>query len=290
MLQHEPIEQEAQALKFHPVNEVDDQDLRPILKNLESQDTVIRATAEAKVTAYIRRNVRTIEMCRQLRRGLALLNLIVVGSMLWHRLVLGMHIDDITLFVQMEWSVLYFAGIGVAHNAGNRLALINSVRAIPPLLDVIAAGGFTYSSPLHVALLRLIPLLTASDYDLIDSRQRIYLLRLLRMRVPWFMPGRSWFNNLKIAILKALEQVGDENAIPVVQHLAANSKNVKVRNAAIECLPFLQQKSLQVTPGRTLLRAAAQSEVEATLLRAANENQDQPSIELLRAAADRPAT
>ena len=67
-------------------------------------------------------------------------------------------------------------------------------------------------------------------------------------------------------ILKALEQVGDENAMPYVEKLAAASSDGRVLEAARSCLDYLFQTRIKNNVGRILLRPflADQSALELT--------------------------
>jgi hypothetical protein len=91
------------------------------------------------------------------------------------------------------------------------------------------------------------------------------------------------------AALKALQQVGDEKSLPIVEMLsrgdgmAAYYPGLKVQ--AAETLPFLRQRVEQTRANQTLLRASAAEEAGAdTLLRAAmpTASADDPA-QLLRA-------
>jgi len=73
---------------------------------------------------------------------------------------------------------------------------------------------------------------------------------------------------LILAILKALEQIGDERAVERVERLARTAKSREVRQAAEECLPALRASASNVRLANTLLRPA-ESPPDATLLRPA---------------------
>ena len=93
---------------------------------------------------------------------------------------------------------------------------------------------------------------------------------------------------LRIAALKALEQVGDSTAIPIVERLAQikplTPGQAKVQQAAIECLPMLRANCGEVEAARTLLRASqADTARPDTLLRPATGAGQTDRNELLRA-------
>jgi hypothetical protein len=89
---------------------------------------------------------------------------------------------------------------------------------------------------------------------------------------------------LKIAALRALEQVGDETALPVVEKLAKSAGDTQVRFAAQECLPFLQQRADQVRVEQTLLRASGPGSSADVLLRPASNGAEAAPQQLLRAS------
>lgn len=84
-------------------------------------------------------------------------------------------------------------------------------------------------------------------------------------------------HQLCLRILRALEQVGGADAVPVVRQLAAKNSvcnpstprkrwKQEIRQAAQECLPFLEQRAEEERLARTLLRAADASATTPDLL------------------------
>ena len=95
--------------------------------------------------------------------------------------------------------------------------------------------------------------------------------------------------DLQIATLKALEQVGNASFIPDVERLANMNPRtpslLRVQGAAMECLPMLRANCGEVDAARTLLRAAhAEAARPDTLLRPANGAAQTASRDLLRGA------
>jgi hypothetical protein len=121
-------------------------------------------------------------------------------------------------------------------------------------------------------LTRLLPRLQASDAPLLNNTQRAILCRWLDR---WAMDKRDEKrNDFTIAILRALAQVGDAQAVPSVQRLATiqakTPAQVRVRDEAAACLPFLEVRADQQHARQTLLRAAtASAEPSEVLLRPA---------------------
>ena len=66
--------------------------------------------------------------------------------------------------------------------------------------------------------------------------------------------------DLILAVLKAFERVGDASALPSVERLATalgkTSAERRIREAALECLPFLRWRIEQMHATQTLLRSA----------------------------------
>lgn len=113
----------------------------------------------------------------------------------------------------------------------------------------------------------LLPQVKASDGALLNQHQRTVLLRYLKLQ------NVVRYEKLLIAILQALEQIGDESSIPAVELLAAsdpvNSAQVRVRDAAEHCLRFLPEVAAAKTASQTLLRASEPAEDRVSdLLRA----------------------
>jgi hypothetical protein len=96
-----------------------------------------------------------------------------------------------------------------------------------------------------------------------------------------------WDEELVIAVLKALEQVGDESSIRHVERLArirpVAQNQQRIQEAAQQCLSALLQSVESRSPGSTLLRASEGSSTEA-LLRPARSEPGAESENLLRPA------
>ena len=166
---------------------------------------------------------------------------------------------------------------------------VGGVQAVGPLVDLIAMPKAPRQlPPLCAALTELLPQMQASDAGLLTKKQRKTLNWLLTNGIDWGV-GPTAFLNLRLAILKAWEQIGDAAAIPTVAHLAsgrartADQKTLKA--AAQECLPLLQAHFGEVEATKTLLRASApENAAPETLLRPADFTPDAAPQQLLRAA------
>lgn len=111
------------------------------------------------------------------------------------------------------------------------------------------------------ALLNLLPRVRASDAAYIDAEGMAALIELLRVD----------YDALRLALLPALEQIGDERAIPMVMGVRDSPRvRLEVRQAAAECLPALENRVRLARESATLLRASSgvgPSEAAAQLLR-----------------------
>jgi hypothetical protein len=108
--------------------------------------------------------------------------------------------------------------------------------------------------PITAALSRMLRSVRADQNKLLTKEHRELLMALLTSPRPAV--------DLKCAILKAQEQIGDETALPVVESLR-ESRSHRVRTAAEECLPYLQQRIQQQQQARMLLRASDNSGLSA---------------------------
>ena len=170
--------------------------------------------------------------------------------------------------------------------AAQRLAAYDNVQGIGPLAEALEWPDPAIRATASRSLVRLLPLLNASDTGVLTSAQRGCLHRMLRM-------GNAQKHEALIrAILKALEQVGDEAAVPYVKQLASGYAKTRaqqrVQDCAKECLPFLEAGANQRLGSQTLLRAssatgAAQPDI---LLRPAAEATVSESTQLLRAGSE----
>ena len=147
------------------------------------------------------------------------------------------------------------------------LGLAGDPRAVGVLAVVVRDGDRTVRRAANGALLALLPRVRADHAAFITADQMNALLELGFRSQP----------GMQISVLKALEQVGDQRAIPMVENLVL-SPHHDVRAQARQCLPFLIER-------------ARRSEQRATLLRgAANPGREEAGKELLRAAATAPET
>ena len=202
-------------------------------------------------------------------------------------LFIALRIDQPVLFIAVV--LMGLIGINLKSEAEKRskaqqsatlkLTEWDDVRVVGPLAEELASPEQDIRFAAEMALISLLPRLRASDAYLLNTNQRHCLYYTLSgTRHIW----------LKIAILKALEQVGDSEAILYVERLAAGEGaaewSPEVRQAAIDCLPYLQERARHESSKQTLLRSADSTGATAkTLLRSANETSEINPEQLLRA-------
>ncbi len=168
--------------------------------------------------------------------------------------------------------------------AARELAKHNDIRGAGHLAEALEWPDPRLRKVAAVALIRLLPEMQASDASLLSADQRLCLYGKLNPRSIRSQP------QLVLAILKALEQVGDEAALPYVKKLAemdvGRGTELQVRVAALACLPFLEQRIQKQWATETLLRpSAAGGASSEILLRPAHQGGATDPSQLLRADA-----
>jgi hypothetical protein len=195
-----------------------------------------------------------------------------------------------TAFTAIAWHVctvpwrMYRALVGVLEHT-------NDLHLVGPAISMYVrpdSFGQTHIA-LGNALCRLLPQLRSDHASLLTSDQMQDLLKLLA--------AGNYSENASIAsrkaavmlqALKALEQIGDESAIPVVQNLTSTTlnQNIMVRQAAEQCLEYLRLNAGRQREMQTLLRASSSAAAAPdTLLRPASSNGETAPEQLLRPQA-----
>ena len=169
----------------------------------------------------------------------------------------------------------------------DEIGRLGGVQAIPALVAAMNTPfGEKKKQAIRDALAALLPQMKASDARLLTPALR-RTLNLWLTNAPVSSLLQRRYDPLFLAVLKALEQVGDSSAIPVVTRLAKmkgwTRRQKALKQAAIECLPMLQAHCGDVETARTLLRASQSENAGAnTLLRPASGSGTTDSAELLR--------
>lgn len=163
------------------------------------------------------------------------------------------------------------------------LAVLESAddpRFVGPALVMLASHGPNSHVKWSVtrALQRLLPGFRADQAKMLTAKQKKALL--VNLLEPYRYP------RLSVCLLRALEQIGDAEALPVVQKIAGSRTRQApdVVAAARECLPFLEIRVEQSRQAQTLLRPSDPGSACApdTLLRPAENADRTPPEQLLR--------
>ncbi len=216
----------------------------------------------------------SFRQCQQQARNITL---IVMGTMLPFGLIRfflgrvdGMILIAATALALVLWLVR--STPSRAHNSMIRLITgMKDPRSLGPILTLLMPDRVLGSTeqeypttphsdslkrPIVAACKSLLRTVRADHEVLLTREQMRFLLELLK--APYYGDV-----GLQLAILKALEQIGDETAVPIVAQIAETRqwRDVHtVRAAARECLPFLRLRAQQQQAAQTLLRASANSE------------------------------
>ncbi len=163
------------------------------------------------------------------------------------------------------------------------MAACKDMRVIGPLAEMWEFLNRRERLNATPVLADLLPRLRASDAALLNAQQRACLCSILTD------PARE-LAELRIAILNAFQQVGDSQALPVVEQLADGQAKTptqkRVREAAQACLPFLRLRAEQEQVSGMLLRAVnVPGMAPEVLLRQAAASEESAPQQLLRASS-----
>ncbi|HLK60849.1 MAG TPA: hypothetical protein VKU00_30070 [Chthonomonadaceae bacterium] len=269
--------------------------LEELLRDLNSRDPNVRQQAIQKartLSADELFHLVQLEAADNSRRsGIGIIP-ILVCSLIFAGGGLVAYIDDSP--IALLWCLFaLFTAIGlmflrsVPTRARTSLAAVFSevddARFVRILLDLLASGrndaqGTNY---LIRALTRQLPGMRTNHGSELSNNERKTLYTLLETRF-----GER---KLMLGILKALEQIGNPDAIPAVSGFLTRLRSKLTRpdpeliQAAEDCLLFLNQKYAQTKQSQTLLRPSdASAHAPETLLRAVTSSPTTPPEELLR--------
>jgi hypothetical protein len=171
-----------------------------------------------------------------------------------------------------------------AKSAIKQLNLVPDLQSLGSLIEALASLDMREGA--MKVLTTWLPQLHASDAPLLtEHHHRLLCQTLKRSGQTRFLFTRPTDRQFAIAVLKAFEQVGTSQAVPVVEYLSQKAADMEVRRAAEACLPFLQTRAEQEQNEQTLLRTST-SHVAATeeLLRPTyGQNNEVNPEQLLRA-------
>lgn len=171
-------------------------------------------------------------------------------------------------------------------NATALLAFVEDIRAVGPLIDGLTVASGTARQSIINALMRTLPKLRSTEAGILEPRHLKYFYSTLRVHDNW-EPGGERSVDIMLAVLAAVETVGDEKAIPVLRELTRigdwGRERKLVSQAAARSLDALRHRLDDEREGRYLLRPAADPVARESLLRAAGASESGDSDRLLRA-------
>ena len=155
------------------------------------------------------------------------------------------------------------------------------LRAMSPLCEALEWRSSAVQRVVRTTLPPLLSQLRATNGHMLTRMARASLYRQL------VISRAEHHARLLLAILRALEQVGDAQAVPYVERLAAaktrGEAQERVRDAALACLPYLHERFGHHAGRHTLLRASAVQEgMPHTLLRSVTDVNKLNAEQLLR--------
>ncbi len=161
----------------------------------------------------------------------------------------------------------------LAQSAIRALGHFNDKRPLPLLMDIALGPRPTPARMARTALLRLLPLLDASDCDHLAPRTRHQFEQALAKAEP----------GMTLALLNALEHVGFGQAAETVAVLAQEGATVDVRERATRLLPLLHERQRAEVACASLLRpTSAPTAIADELLRSTSLSSPFPQAQLLR--------
>jgi hypothetical protein len=164
-----------------------------------------------------------------------------------------------------------------------KITNIDDVRAVGALAEAMEIPDKGMLAQAQKALTRLLQRLEVGDAHLLNETQRKCLYRRLKIEYALHTP------DFMVALLEALEKIGDAGALPAVQELATctvtTASGKRVQAAARKCLPVLRLRVRTLETSSTLLRASSAEDTGgASLLRPVHGGDNTAPEELLRAA------
>ncbi len=172
------------------------------------------------------------------------------------------------------------------------LIRMGGVKAIGTIIDACSMNiPYKQVRALYTIVIPLLQQLKASDSYLLTRAHRHHLHAWLRAESQGVRVSEESLK-LKLAALKALEQIGNKDSIPVVQRLADMKPRTdlhrQLKEAALECLPYLEAR-LGIDSAKTTLLRGSTPEIspQDTLLRPATDKPSTHTDELLRPTDDK---
>ncbi len=191
-------------------------------------------------------------------------------------LLIGKYIDRLVPFI----IVFNIVALEMSHLNSSLIEVLEDVSEvvfIPHLVLLLSGNGYAFSrqvQQVQTTLTHIMLHLNREQADALTLSERQTLLKPLRQSLSADKRGKVLVGYV-VAMLKALEQIGDQREAGLVEQLAAipirTDTDRQIQQAAIECLPYLQIRAEEQRLQTTLLRptATAASDTGNDLLRAA---------------------
>ena len=209
----------------------------------------------------------------------------LLGTMLYRWGKMPIAIEVFFIFMSFTFPLAALVGMTILWRPNHyteKLTQLDDKRAIGPLF--YASQWFPNTLPKHFieALMRFLPRLKASDAHLLTSREKDILYDSI-------LPDSTKFTNNLLAhkkyqwiALAAIEQIGDEKALPTLSLLGSlEIRNPQFQEAVAQCSVAVRERAAHKKLSQTLLRASVNDACNATLLKPASPN-DPDNANLLR--------
>ena len=232
------------------------------------QDAVLQTFLQSKVQGQWRQTLRTT--------GVLFASAALIAALGY--LVFRWHLDSFPAFVLSLIPIFFLVRIVRGTSRRTRqtetdiaeMVQAGGIKAVGPLLEMLSV---TANPPNIVTLYRvltaLMPQMKVSDAHLLNASQRGILNSQLMVISEW-LEAPQYREDFLLAALRALEQIGDKSSLPVVEQLTKmvtpTDSRQRIKEAALECLPALQQNLSHVEQNQTLLRASHQPAADPNLL------------------------
>ena len=156
---------------------------------------------------------------------------------------------------------------------------VSDPRIFSTILEMYSVSSNWYLENTLDLLKGYLPQVTPSQWGELSIAQRKALYSLVESQGQ-INTKRCY--EFTLAALKALEQFGDEKAIPCVEYVARYSINKRVKSAAQDCLRYLEVRRDEDSIRQTLLRASQSEGGKDELLRVPTQTPATESEQLLR--------
>lgn len=199
--------------------------------------------------------------------------LATIGHMLkwWDKMPDAIQVMLIMLMLPSAFcSILIFRVRDHLARSAKIFADIHDVRSVAPLLSAVHSLDSAALQQFTKMMTLLLPQITASDAELIDSSNKAVLYVSVRKNWEYLAGTDAEKNAYRLAALHAITQIGDEKAVkPLEKILDDGLERTEIKHAAQIALDAVKQRAEQTKESQTLLRASSDNAADATLLKPA---------------------